>query len=155
MGIPKGANTVVYPFEWRPRHTIDADIVTEYELSDSSQISLKDYERTGVTTTIQYAALSDRQYIEVPVIYYKGYRAFDENGKEVTLEEGHNNRIQVMLQGDGKVHTVTLDYHIPAGYTISAWISILTAILLLLYRLCPGCCLLHPSANIPRSQTRN
>ena len=79
----------------------------------------------------------------------------DENGKEVTLEEGHNNRIQVMLQGDGKVHTVTLDYHIPAGYTISAWISILTAILLLLYRLCPGCCLLHPSANIPRSQTRN
>lgn len=137
VGIPKGANTVVYPFEWRPRHTIDADIVTEYELSDSSQISLKDYERTGVTTTIQYAALSDRQYIEVPVIYYKGYRAFDENGKEVTLEEGHNNRIQVMLQGDGKVHTVTLDYHIPAGYTISAWISILTAILLLLYRLMP------------------
>ena len=138
IGIPKGSNTVVYPFEWRPRHTIDADLTTEHELSDSSVISLKERKRTGVTTQIRYACLAPQQYIEVPVIYYQGYRAFDENGREVTLEEGGNNRIRVMLEGDGKVHTITLDYHIPARYTLAAWISILSALLLLLYFALPG-----------------
>ncbi len=137
VGIPSGANTVIYPFEWRPRHTIDADITTEHTLSDINQISLKKIKRTGVTTTIQYACLSEEQYIEVPVIYYKDYRATDENGNAVSLEEGDNNRIRVLLSGDGKVHTVTLDYHIPAAYTLSAWISILTALLFLLYRILP------------------
>ncbi len=138
VGIPKGANTVVYPFEWRPRHTIDADLTTEHKLSDSSVINLKELERTGVTTQIIYACLAPAQYIEVPVIYYPGYRAVDENGKDVTLEEGDNNRIRVMLEEDGKVHTVTLDYHIPARYTLSAWISILSALLLFLYLTLPG-----------------
>lgn len=137
VGIPSGANTVIYPFEWRPRHTIDADITTEHTLSDMNQISLKKIRRTGVTTTIQYACLSEGQYIEVPVIYYKDYRATDENGNAVSLKEGDNNRIRVLLSGDGKIHTVTLDYHIPAGYTLSAWVSILTALLLLLYTLVP------------------
>ncbi len=137
VGIPSGANTVIYPFEWRPRHTIDADITTEHTLSDMDQISLKKIRRTGVTTTIQYACLSEGQYIEVPVIYYKDYRATDENGNAVSLKEGDNNRIRVLLSGDGKIHTVTLDYHIPAGYTLSAWVSILTALLLLLYTLVP------------------
>ena len=73
----------------------------------------------------------------MPVIYYKDYRATDENGNAVSLKEGDNNRIRVLLSGDGKIHTVTLDYHIPAGYTLSAWVSILTALLLLLYTLVP------------------
>ena len=126
IGIPKGANTVVYPFEWRPRHTTDKALETKPILSDINQISLKNAERKGVTTTLEYTCLSPEQYIEVPVIYYKGYEAKDENGNAVALEEGDNNRIRVMLTGDGKPHTITLDYRSPVSYTISAWVSILT-----------------------------
>ena len=79
-----------------------------------------------MTTTLEYTCLSPEQYIEVPVIYYKGYEAKDENGNAVALEEGDNNRIRVMLTGDGKPHTITLDYRSPVSYTISAWVSILT-----------------------------
>lgn len=137
VGIPKGANTVVYPFEWRPRHTIDSDLITEPELSAADQINLRNLERTGTTTTIQYTCLSDGQYIEVPVIYYKGYAAVDESGVDVSLEKGYNNRVRIPLQGDGKLHTVTLDYISPSSYTVSAWISIITAILFMLYAIVP------------------
>ena len=131
VGIPKGANTVVYPFEWRPRHTIDSGIHTEPELSDTSQVLLKDISRTGTTTTLQYTCLSPEQYIEIPVLFYKGYEAEDESNNPVALESGYNNRIRIPLTGDGKLHEITVSYRIPAVYTVSAWISILTAALLL------------------------
>lgn len=131
-GIPKGANTVVYPFEWRPRHTIDADLVTQPQVSDESQVQIKKTRRVGTTTALQYTCGTGDQYIELPVVYYKGYQAVNEDGSPITLEEGYNNRIRIPLQGDGKTHTVTLHYNIPASYTISAWISILAALLLTL-----------------------
>ncbi len=137
IGIPKGANTVVYPFEWRPRHTVDSDLTTEPSLSDSSQISLQSIKREGTTTTLQYSCLSEDQYIEVPVIYYMGYEAVDENGAPVPLESGYNNRIRVTLSGDAKPHTVTLSYRIPLSYTLSAWISILSAAGYLLFLAAP------------------
>lgn len=133
IGIPKGKNTVVYPFEWRPRHTVDSGISAEAELSDASQINLRSLERTGTQTTLQYTCLSADQSIEVPVIFYKGYAAVDENGDDIALEKGYNNRISIPLRGDGKLHTVTITYVIPVSYTISAWLSILTAAACLVY----------------------
>lgn len=137
IGIPKGSNTVVYPFEWRPRHTIDADITTTTKISDMSQVDLKHLKREGTTTTLKYTCLSADQYIELPVIYYKDYEAVDETGASVTLEKGGNNRIRILLQGDGKPHTVTLDYAIPLSYTLSAWLSILTALFFISIYLIP------------------
>lgn len=133
IGIPKGANTVVYPFEWRPRHTVDSGIRTEPELSDETQINLRSLERIGTQTTLQYTCLSAEQSIEVPVTFYKGYAAVDENGDDIALEKGYNNRIRVPLRGYGKLHTVTIDYVIPASYTAAAWLSILTAVVCLIY----------------------
>lgn len=133
IGIPKGSNTVVYPFEWRPRHTVDSGISSEPKLSDETQINLRSLDRTGTSTVVQYACLSPEQYIEVPVIFYKGYAAVDENNNDVALEKGYNNRVRIPLHGDGKPHTVTIEYRIPASYTIAAWISILTAAACLLY----------------------
>lgn len=132
IGIPKGKNTVVYPFEWRPKHTVDADISTEPVLSDEKQIKLRSIERTGTTTELKYTCLSADQYIEVPVIFYNGYEAVDESGNEVALEKGFNSRIRIPLKSDGKLHTVVIDYSIPTSYTVAAWVSILTAVLLLI-----------------------
>lgn len=132
IGIPKGANTVVYPYEWRPKHTTDPGILADPLVFDSQQVSLKSSSRRGTTTTLQYTALSDGQYIEIPVLYYKGYEAKDEDQAPVTLTKGYNSRIRLTLTGDGKPHTITVSYRIPFLYTLSAWISILTALLCLL-----------------------
>lgn len=133
IGIPKGKNTVVYPFEWRPRHTVDSGIGTKPVLSDETQINLRSLERSGTQTTLRYTCLSADQTIEVPVTFYMGYAAIDENGDNIALEKGYNNRIRIPLLGDGKLHTVTVFYAIPASYTIAAWLSILTAVACLVY----------------------
>lgn len=132
-GIPKGKNTVVYPFEWRPKHVVDSDITAECVLSEKQQIHLEDFERTGTVSTLQYRAFSKEQYIEIPVIFYKGYQAKGEDGTEIPIEKGQNSRIRIPLSGDGSAHTVTISYHAPVSYTVSAWLSILTAVLLLIY----------------------
>ena len=128
IGIPKGKNTVVYPFEWRPKHTTDPGIEVEPQLSDSNQIYLEDISREGTTTAFRYTCLSQEQYIEIPVIYYMGYEAEDEMQNPVALEKGYNSRIRIPLVGDGKPHEITVSYRIPFIYTLSAWISILTAL---------------------------
>lgn len=132
IGIPKGKNTVVYPFEWRLRHTIDADIVTKPQLSEDAKISDAAYAREGFTSTLSYTCNSSGQYIELPVTYYKGYQALDEANKPVLLENGYNNRIRIPLADDGITHTVTVRYVLPASYIIATWISLLTATLWLL-----------------------
>lgn len=129
IGIPKGENTVVFPYEWRPENTVDSGIITTVGLSDSTMINLKHYERQGVTTTLQYSCTTENQYMEIPVIFYPGYQAFDENGDEVTLETGYNNKIRVLLEGDRMPHEITVIYRAPLSFTVSAWISIVTAIL--------------------------
>lgn len=130
IGIPKGQNTVVYPFEWRPKHTVDKDLTTEPVLSDEKMISLHAWKRKGTTTALRYSALSEGEYIELPVICYKGYTATDEVGNPIPLEKGFNSRIRIPLNGDGSAHTVTITYRIPASYTIAAWVSGMTAAIL-------------------------
>lgn len=132
VGIPKGKNTVVYPFEWRPKHTVDKEILVEPVLSDENQIHIQDLERSGTTSELQYTCLSADQYIEIPVIYYKGYTATDENGNEISLEKGFNSRIRIPLKGDGTLHTVIIEYRAPVSYTIAAWVSLITGLLLLI-----------------------
>lgn len=130
VGIPKGQNTVVYPFEWRPKHTVDKDLTTKPVLSDKKQIHLHALERRGTTTALRYTCLSEDEYLEIPVIYYKGYTAEDENGNPVTLEKGFNSRIRIPLKGDGSAHTIVVSYRIPPSYTIAAWISGMSAAVL-------------------------
>lgn len=133
IGIPKGENTVVYPYEWRPRHTTDPGLLTEPLVFDHEQVSLKASSRTGTTTTLTYTALSDGQYIEIPVLYYMGYEAEDESHNPIAITKGYNSRIRLALTGDGKPHTITVSYRIPPIYTIAALISILTAVLFLAF----------------------
>lgn len=137
IGIPKGDNTVVYPYEWRPKNTTDGGISTDITLSDESQVTLTGNERHGLTTSFQYTCKTEGQYIEIPVIYYNGYEATDENNQPVTIKAGYNNRIRVLLNGDGYAHTITVQYRVPLFYTLTAWISILTAVIFVIYRRYP------------------
>ncbi|MCI6629846.1 MAG: hypothetical protein MSH20_03435 [Lachnospiraceae bacterium] len=127
-GIPKGANTVVYPYEWRLKNTLDSGLTTDIVLTDENAILIESFERQGTTTELSYIASAPGQYADLPIQYYMGYEAVDEKGEQIPLETGYNNKIHVLLNGDGNPHKITVYYHTPTRYTLSAWISILTAI---------------------------
>lgn len=127
-GIPKGANTVVYPYEWRLKNTLDGGITTDIVMMDESAVQIENFERQGTTTELSYTASGPGQYADLPIQYYMGYEAVDEKGEQIPLETGYNNKIHVLLNGDGNPHKITVFYRVPFSYTLSAWISILTAI---------------------------
>lgn len=127
-GIPKGANTVVYPYEWRLKNTLDGGITTDIIMMDESAVQIESFERQGTTTELSYTAFGPGQYADLPIQYYMGYEAVDEKGEQIPLETGYNNKIHVLLNGDGNPHKITVFYRVPVSYTLSAWISILTAI---------------------------
>ena len=127
-GIPKGANTVVYPYEWRLKNTLDGGITTDIIMMDESAVQIESFERQGTTTELSYTAFGPGQYADLPIQYYMGYEAVDEKGEQIPLETGYNNKIHVLLNGDGNPHKITVFYRVPFSYTLSAWISILTAI---------------------------
>lgn len=127
-GIPKGANTVVYPYEWRLKNTLDGGITTDIIMMDESAVQIESFERQGTATELSYTAFGPGQYADLPIQYYMGYEAVDEKGEQIPLETGYNNKIHVLLNGDGNPHKITVFYRVPVSYTLSAWISILTAI---------------------------
>lgn len=127
-GIPKGANTVVYPYEWRLKNTLDNGIITDIVLSDDAAVQIESFERQGTTTMLSYTASAPGQYADLPIQHYMGYEAVDESGTQIPLETGYNNKIHVLLNGDGNPHKITVSYRIPVSYTLSVWLSILTAI---------------------------
>lgn len=127
-GIPKGANTVVYPYEWRLKNTLDSGITTDIVMTDESAVQIERFERHGTTTELSYISSAPGQYADLPIQYYMGYEAVDEKGTQIPLETGYNNKIHVSLNGDDNPHKITVFYHTPISYTLSAWISILTAI---------------------------
>ena len=127
-GIPKGANTVVYPYEWRLKNTLDNGITTDIVLTDENAVLIESFERQGTTTELSYTASAPNRYADLPIQYYMGYEAVDEKGTQIPIETGYNNKIHVLLNGDGNPHKITVFYRIPTSYTLSAWISILTAI---------------------------
>lgn len=130
VGIPKTSNTVVYPFEWRPLYTNDSDLETEIIPSDENLVKIKEYKKENYTTTFSYTCSAKEQDLEIPVHCYPGYVVTDETGTPIAITRGHNGRIKMNASNDGKLHTITVTYHMPQSYVVTTWISILTAIMM-------------------------
>lgn len=55
-------------------------------ITSNNSISITNYEKNGSKIVLNYNSLTDSGYIEVPLLYYPGYVAKDENGK-LALDE--------------------------------------------------------------------
>ena len=65
-------------------------------------------------------------YIELPILNYAGYRAYDESGQKLQIVEGEQQRLRIMLDGDGIEHTIYVRFGPVAGFVIADVISALT-----------------------------
>ena len=66
----------------------------------------------------------------MPVLYYKGYRAFADDGQELKITAGENNRIQVMLPA-GFEGNVRVEFVEPILWRLGCLVSVLSFVFVL------------------------
>ncbi|MDE7283617.1 MAG: hypothetical protein K2N85_08565, partial [Lachnospiraceae bacterium] len=117
---------IFYPHEWRKDGIIDEELTTDVVVSDMSHVRVYGYSKKGTKAQTSYVADADGNYIELPILNYYGYRAYDENGKRLDVIEGSKQRIRIMTEGDGKEHMVYIRFGPVASFVAADVISALT-----------------------------
>lgn len=125
-----------YPHEWRLEGAGDAQLTTSVVTSDSDNVSVRDYRKNGTRAEAVYTASANDNYIELPIQNYMGYRAYDENGNKLRIEQGNGGRMRFAVQGDGVEHTIYVRYGGQPLFIMANLLSALTigGIILLLWR---------------------
>lgn len=92
-----------------------------------------DKEQDTLQTDITVSNQGGESYVELPVLYYRGYAAKDvETGKQLTVVAGDNSVVRVILPGgyEGSIHVW---FHSPWYWRLSEMISLASAVALVLY----------------------
>lgn len=113
VGVPysKGRN-LCYPYDWRLGGSNNESLVSTYVLSDKENITVSDYQKKGTHALVSYRTTSTDTYIELPLLAYKGYAAYDENHNKLQIhkEADSCNRIRIYLNADGKEHKIIVSF---------------------------------------------
>ena len=94
------------------------------KLSDAEKVTVTAYEKKGTKATLTCQTEEEGQYVDFPLQNYLGYRAVDENGKELEVTYGNNYRVRVALTAGGE-HTIHVYYSQPVVFRISQALSLL------------------------------
>lgn len=96
-----------------------------------------DYTRDGKYAIMECETVdgADDAWVEFPIINYKNYAAYGENGIPLKITDGENNVVRVMLPG-GYHGIVAVTYEIPASYKAAdicslAAVAVIAVIMLL------------------------
>ncbi len=108
-------------------------IEEQYNVSDD-WILIDKYSKNGNKIVLDYINHVGNGYIEVPLLYYPGYEAKDENGKKLDISCGNNNVIRIELT-EKKSGTITVQYKEKLIYCIADIISLITICVLIIYRI--------------------
>lgn len=117
---------IFYPYEWRLDGITDDRLVTSVIVSDLNHVNVTNYGKVGTKAAAVYTADTEGNYLEMPILNYAGYRAWDENGEKLEILEGDDHRIRVMISGDGKEHEVHVRFGPMPGFLAASAISFLT-----------------------------
>lgn len=63
----------------------------------SDRIALNSYEKKGCHVRLDCDCGSEGQYIELPLLYYKGYKAIESGGETLQVVCGENNVVRVLV----------------------------------------------------------
>ncbi len=120
-----------YPFEWRLMGATDDKLTTSVVPSDTISVSVRDFKKEGTKAAVSYTANSSTAYIELPLQNYLGYRAEDELGQPVKIEQGGGGRMRFYVKGDGAEHRIYVRYGPVPGFVIADVVSALTVFICL------------------------
>lgn len=115
------------------------DLEPEMEISGTASLSDWDnveslfYNKLGTKVDYSYSTAKDDVYAEFPLLDYKGYIVWDENGKALDHDTGSKGRIRVGLEGDGNVHEIHIAFRVKPVFTFAYVFSLLFSITVILY----------------------
>ena len=98
-----------YPHEWRIEGASDDKLTSSVVVSEQNSVQIRQYQKKGTKAVLVYTADKDC-YIELPMLSYIGYRAYDETGSRLTIERGTGARMRFMVRGDGQEHMIRVRY---------------------------------------------
>lgn len=117
-----------YPHEWRLMGATEDRLTGSVVISDISSVSVYDFRKEGTKAAVSYIARSNDAYIELPVQNYLGYRAVNELGQPVRIEQGNGGRMRIFVDGDGAEHRIYVRYGPVPGFIIADVVSALTVL---------------------------
>ena len=103
--------------------------VGDVRTSQPGVCSVLSYEKRGTELTATVQLEGEAAYIELPLLYYPGYRA-EIDGQAQTVARGTNNMVRVYGLSSGESGTVHVWYQPPTAWLIAQGASALGALLL-------------------------
>lgn len=88
------------------------------EFSDYDDVKAYSYSKVNTHIDCTYTSASEGQYMEFPLFYYKGYTAYDQNGKSLKVEQGEHNRVRVYLTKSDDIQELHIMYKVKKLYTV-------------------------------------
>ena len=128
MAIPEGASAGwdnEYYLITTNRNELKANV---YRTSDDS-VQVTQYKKRGSNIDVGVSGAKDGSYVEVPLLYYPGYAAKDDQNRELAVVSGNNDVARVMLR-DGS-SAIRVWYRGMLSFKIATGISAVTLIALL------------------------
>ena len=120
--------------DYIPSGTVDEAWSTDAGyVSDEELVESLDYRKNGTHIDYTYVSHGGGTYANMPLLYYKWYRAKDENGDPLTLRKSEDGRVIVELIGDGSRHEAHICFDM--GIVFSALYILSLAFSLRLLRL--------------------
>lgn len=114
-----------YPHEWRIEGASDDKLTSSVVVSEQNSVQIRQYQKKGTKAVLVYTADKDC-YIELPMLSYIGYRAYDETGSRLTIERGTGARMRFMVRGDGQEHMIRVRYGPHPAFIAANLVSALT-----------------------------
>ncbi|RDU23866.1 DUF6541 family protein [Anaerosacchariphilus polymeriproducens] len=128
-----GGYTHTAPDDYLPKGTTkDTFNVTTPIVSSEKNISIESYEKRSTTIHLTYSCNTTNGYIDLPIMYYKGYKAFNEN-RSLTVVKSPENRVRVLLNETVTSSTITVSRQMNPVFIISIIFSFVFTIGLLFY----------------------
>ena len=103
--------------------------VGDVRTSQPGVCNVLSYEKRGTELTAAVQLEGEAAYIELPLLYYPGYRA-EIDGQAQTVARGTNNMVRVYGLSSGESGTVHVWYQPPTAWLIAQGASALGALLL-------------------------
>lgn len=131
MGIVPFKDSISYPYEWRLNDVGDDVYFTTPVLTDYENATIDDYYKNGTNVKLTYTEPNEEGEVIIPIMAYKGYHVYDENGNELEFRLQDKYAITIPLVGDNQQHTIFVNYEQRGAFIIATLISSLTIILLI------------------------
>lgn len=125
-GIAADNSLEIYPFEYRMNGVDDTELLIYYFIDKPETTNLAEYSKHGTSVDVTYTATDAETTITLPVMYYYGYQASDENGNPVEITRVRKYAMMCPLVGDGAQHTLRIRYKEPVLFVLGMWISIIS-----------------------------